>query len=190
MRDNKFKEFLGEKEIRLEYICTDSPGSNGSIERVGFTLSDGIRCELYDRAYNCAWTTVADEVIARYNNSAHSTTGYAPNFLMNGVVREETVVDAENEKPDLEKAREEAVKRTIKAHVRNAFYFNRNRRDVELREGQVVYCKLASKVNRENYKEIFEGPFEIKRLLSRNRFEIEKDGVKKIVNKVNLRLIL
>ena len=75
-------------------------------------------------------------------------------------------------------------------HLQNAFNYNRNRRDVELKEGQIVYCKLASKVNRENYEDIYEGPFEIKRMVSKNRFEIEKNGKTVVVNKANLRLIL
>ena len=82
------------------------------------------------------------------------------------------------------------MERTIKVHLQNAFNYNRNRRDVELKEGQIVYCKLASKVNRENYGDIYEGPFEIKRMVSKNRFEIEKNGKTVVVNKANLRLIL
>lgn len=95
-----------------------------------------------------------------------------------------------DKKVDLETARKLAVERTIKVHLQNAFNYNRNRRDVELKEGQIVYCKLASKVNRENYGDIYEGPFEIKRMVSKNRFEIEKNGKTVVVNKANLRLIL
>ena len=180
----------------MEFICTDSPGSNGTIERVGFTIADAICCRLYDLAYSCAWTTVANDVILRYNSSTHSTTGFSPNFLMNGVEANESEVESviskanADKKVDLETARKLAVERTIKVHLQNAFNYNRNRRDVELKEGQIVYCKLASKVNRENYGDIYEGPFEIKRMISKNRFEIEKNGKTVVVNKANLRLIL
>lgn len=31
MKSKKFREFLEKREIRLEFICTDSPGRNGTI---------------------------------------------------------------------------------------------------------------------------------------------------------------
>lgn len=74
--------------------------------------------------------------------------------------------------------------------MQNAFYFNRNKKDVELSVGQKVYGKLASKVNGESYGDIYEGPLEIKRMISKNRFEIDKEGKAIVANKANLRLIL
>ena len=54
MKGKKFKEFLRENGIKIEYICVDSPESNGTNERVGQTLGNAIRCKLYDKAYSCA----------------------------------------------------------------------------------------------------------------------------------------
>lgn len=54
LKSNKLKNYLKELAIRLEYICTDSPQSNGMIERVEQTIVNGVRCSLYDRELNCA----------------------------------------------------------------------------------------------------------------------------------------
>ena len=45
--------------------------------------------------------------------------------------------------------------------------------------------KLASKVNRESYGNVYEGPFEIKRIITKNRFGIDKEGKSIVVMKAN-----
>lgn len=106
MKGNKFKKFLRENEARLEYICADSASSNGTVERVGFTLSDAIRCKLYDRNYGCAWTTLAKEAVSAYNETPHTVTGYNPKFLLKGE-RNETVTElfTSTDEVDLQAAR-------------------------------------------------------------------------------------
>ena len=111
MRGNKFKEYLKGLGIKLVYICADSAPSNGTIERVGFTLSDGIRCKLYERDYSCAWTTIAKEVVNIYNDTPHSVTGFAPRFLLTGERREFEIFANESE-ISMERARELAIERS------------------------------------------------------------------------------
>lgn len=97
------------------------------------------------------------------------------------------VFEIESEE-SLEEARKKANERSEKSHARNAFYFNKNRKDVKLEVGQKVYCKLASKINRGAYEVIYSGPFEVTRVLSESRFEIDKEGKRVVTNKKNLRL--
>lgn len=187
MKGNKFRNFLRENEARLEYICADSASSNGTVERVGYTLSDAIRCALYDRDYNCAWTTVAREVVSAYNDTPHSVTGFTPRFLLKGEQKVNELFSSEE--IGLNAARELANKRSEERHAKNAFYYNKHRKDVKLEVGQRVYTKLASKLNRGNYQVIHEGPYTITRIISGTMFEIEReDGKRVITNKKNLRL--
>lgn len=120
MRGNKFREHLRGLGIKLVFICADSPSSNGTIERVGFALSDGIRCKLYERDYSCAWTTIANEVVNIYNDTPHSVTGFAPRFLLTGERREFEIFANESE-ISMERARELAIERSNRSHARNAF---------------------------------------------------------------------
>lgn len=84
-----------------------------------------------------------------------------------------------------------ANERSNRNHARNAFYYNKNRRDVKLEEGQLVYTKLANRINRGDFEIIYEGPYRITRIVSNTMFEIEKEnGRRSITNKKNLRLKL
>ena len=187
MRGNKFRRVIEENGGKLVYTCADSPSSNGMIERVGFTISEAIRCELYDRNYEGAWTSAAKQAVGVYNDTHHSITGYTPRYLLKGE-RRETALFPSKETETLEEAREKANERSEKNHAKNAFYYNQNRKDVRLEVGQQVYCKLASQLNRGHYETRYEGLFEVKRIVSGTRFEIEKDGKMIVSNKKNLRL--
>ena len=54
MKGNKFRKFLGDLKINLCYIPADSASLNGTVERVGYTIGDAIRCKLYESDYECA----------------------------------------------------------------------------------------------------------------------------------------
>ena len=140
---------------------------------------------------HCTWTALATRVINIYNDTPHSVTWYAPRFLLIGEKRENEVFQNEEEESEtLEEARLRAIEKSERSHARNAFYFNKNRKDVTLEVGQWVYCKLASKLNRGAYNPIRSGPHQITRVISNTMFEIDKDGKKVVTNKKNLRLKL
>lgn len=190
MKGSKLKKAVEESGGKLVFICADSASSNGMVERVGFTLSEGIRCGLHDRNYDCAWTTVAKQSVETYNDTPHSVTGYAPRYLLTGENREFNLFErGEQGEENLEEARRKANEKSEKSHARNAFYFNKNRKETLLQVGQMVYCKLASKLNRGNYEVIYEGPYPVTRIVSGSLFEVEKeDGKRVVTNKKNLRL--
>ena len=186
MKGKAFIKFLKERNVRIEYICVDSPESNGSIERTLMNLGNAIRCKLYERSYACAWTTIAKEVVDNYNDTIHSVTGFTPSYLLKEKISRYSPF--EEELVEIEVARELANERSEKKHRENAKYYNRNRRLVKIEEGHKVYCKIANKLNRKPYNPIYEGPFEVKKVHSNSRIEIE--GKRVIVNMRNVRVAL
>ena len=134
MKGKKFRKFIEENGGKLIYTCADTLSSNGMIERVGYTISEAIRC---GRNYKGAWTTIAKQAVGVYNHTPHSVTRYAPRYLLKEERRETGIFPSE-ERESLAEARVKANEKSEMSHARNAFYYNRNRKDVLLEVGQKV----------------------------------------------------
>ena len=115
---------------------------------------------------------MAAECVAQYNDTPHSSTGFAPNYLLNGV-KYEIVPNEFVEKRNLIKDRELVFERSKKSHERNKIYYDKNKKDATFEVGEMVYVENGNKLNRKKLDEIRIGPFPIIRKLGKYLFEIE-----------------
>lgn len=85
INSKEFKQFLDEKSIPIIFTAVNSPFSNGLNERLNQTLVNKIRCGINGKdKKSCAWTTIAHECVKKYNETEHTVTGFAPEYLLNG----------------------------------------------------------------------------------------------------------
>ena len=70
----------------------------------------------------------------------HSSTGFAPNYLMNGIKRD--IVPGEFARPsDLESDRRVACQRSKMVYDRNKANFDKNKKDETFEVGQKIYVE-------------------------------------------------
>ena len=169
---NEFEAYLEKEGIQHIITAVDSAFSNGLNERTGQTLVNRIRCGYNKKGNKKSWCTVAAECVAQYNDTSHSSTGFAPNYLLNGV-KYEIVPNEFVEKRNLIKDRELAFERSKKSHERNKIYYDKNKKDATFEVGEMVYVENGNKLNRKKLDEIRIGPFPIIRKLGEYVFEIE-----------------
>ena len=96
------------------------------------------------------------------NNTPYSSTGFAPNYLMNGI-RYEIVPEEFTCPSNLPKDRELAFERSLKSHERNKQYYDKNRREGTFEVGEKIYVENGNKLNRKKLDEIRVGPYPIVR---------------------------
>ena len=119
-----------------------------------------------------SWCALATECIRQYDNTPHSSTGFALNYLLNGVSYE--IVPNEFEGPgNLIKDRELAFKRSKKSHERGKVYYDRNKIEGNFEVGKMIYVENGNKLNRKKLHEITIGPFPIVRKLGDYVFKVD-----------------
>lgn len=173
----EFKSFLKDNKIKLIFTPVDNPSSNGMNERVNQTLVNRLRCKLDDQSKK-AWTKTAEEAVEEYNRTEHSITNYTPDFLLNGIQEKFSPLE---EEIDLDKAKEDAVKRTLKSNEKNKVRIDKMRIDKEIKVGDWVYVEAESKLNRSKLKNVRIGPVEVVKKISPLIYQL-KTGKKKKEN--------
>ena len=169
---NEFEAYLESKGIQHIITAVDSAFSNGLNERTGQTLVNRIRCGYNAKENKKAWCAVAAECVRQYNDTPHSSTGFAPNYLLNGVSYE--MVPNEFVGPrNLTKDRELAFERSKKSHERNKAYYDKNKKEGNFEVGEMVYVENGNKLNRRKLDEIRIGPCPIVRKLGDYVFEVD-----------------
>ena len=63
LKGKKFREFLREKNIEIETICSNIPSSNGMVERVISTLIDSLRCNFCEKKKS--WKEIVEITIKK-----------------------------------------------------------------------------------------------------------------------------
>lgn len=129
----------------------------------------------------CCWTSLIQETVDEYNNSVHSVTRYTPSVLMKGI--EEIPVSPVKETFDMEKAIREANENSDEYHKRNKKYVDSRRRDHDFKEGDKVYAKITSKLNRQKLAELHPGPYTIIKKNSDSIFELDTNRKKRANNR-------
>lgn len=158
-----FKKFLDEHNIPIIFTAVDSPFSNGLNERLNQTLVNKIRCKINESDNKMAWTTVAQKCVKSYNETEHTVTGYAPKYLLNGI--DVTILPNElklkKTERDLIQDRKKALENTYRSHNYNKTIYDKNRRHLELKVGDIVFVDNGNKLNRKKLDELRIGPYKI-----------------------------
>lgn len=174
LNSKEFKKFLDENGIPIIFTAVNAPFSNGLNERLNQTLINKIRCEINGRMIKMAWTTVAHECVKKYNDTEHTVTGFAPNYLLNGT--DVTMLPMELKQKYKEdnwiQDRRTALKNTISSHNYNKKLFDKNRKYFEFNVGDIVFVENGNRLNRKKLDELKIGPYEIKEKLSNSIYRI------------------
>lgn len=176
INSKEFKQFLDEKSIPIIFTAVNSPFSNGLNERLNQTLVNKIRCGINGKdKKSCAWTTIAHECVKKYNETEHTVTGFAPEYLLNGT--DVTVVPKELKQEyteyDWMQDRKTALSNTIKSHNYNKKLFDKNRKHLEFEIGDIVYVENGNRLNRKKLDELKIGPFKITERLSKSIYRVD-----------------
>ncbi|GBP56639.1 Transposon Tf2-11 polyprotein [Eumeta japonica] len=140
INSKEFKRFLDEKKIAIIFTSVNSPFSNGLNERLNQTLVNKIRCKINEHDTRIAWTTIAHDCVNKYNDTEHTVTGYAPSYLLYG--KDVTFLPNELKQKkteyDLIQARKKALENTIKSHNYNKTIYDKNRKHIDFKVGDIV----------------------------------------------------
>jgi len=179
INSGEFKQYLKSKEITMIFTAVDCAFSNGLNERTNQTLINRIRCKLYENK-NRPWPAIAEECIKDYNDTIHSSTGFTPNYLLNGV--DNTLLPKEldtNNKNNLKENRIIAYQNSKKIHEQNKIYYDKNTKKINYKVGDLVYIQNRNKLNRNKLDPVRTGPFQIKEKLSDLVYQIESGSRRK-----------
>ena len=172
----KFKDYLKKLNIELIFTSVDNPQSNGLNERLNQTLINRIRCKINDDEYNQSWTKLAEICTEEYNKTTHTSTKFAPAYLLYGEISD--IIPTElQEKRNLEEDRRKALENSEGNFTKNKRRVDENRTKHEFKEGDLVFVSNGNKLNRNKLQEIRKGPFKIKKKVSKTIYEVE-DGKK------------
>lgn len=82
---------------------------------------------------------MAHECVHEYNSTTHSSTGFVPHHLLFGtsinIVPEELKIET-----NIKKDREKAYENSIKIHNYNKRKYDKGRKEIKLKIGDLVYC--------------------------------------------------
>ncbi|CAI6344779.1 unnamed protein product [Macrosiphum euphorbiae] len=175
INSKEFKRFLSEKSIQMVFTAINTPFSNGINERLNQTLVNKIRCKINEKKNKLAWTTIAQECVNRYNDTDHSVTGFAPRYLLYGTdvsILPHELKEGKKTEMDWICDRKIAYKNTIKSHDYNKKLFDKNRKDMEFKVGDMVYVENGNKLNRKKLDELRIGPYKIIERISNSIYKI------------------
>lgn len=164
---NTFKKYIKSRNINLLFTSTDCPTSNGNIERANQTITNRLRCKFYEK--KGSWPTLARECIDEYNRSIHTTTGFAPKYLLTG---EETMLSPIDSESNLEADRRKANEKSREDFERNRERLNKGD-ETKFEENDLVYVQDSSKLNRSKLEPIRTGPHKVIRQVSPQMYEID-----------------
>lgn len=181
INSKEFKQFLKNKKIKMVFTAVDAPFSNGLNERLNQTLVNKIRCTINESDKKVAWTTIAQKVVKKYNETEHTVTKYAPKYLLEGeninILPQELKTRCTAE--DLDRDRKIALKNTVQSHNTNKKRFDLHRRGIELNEGDLVYVENGNRLNRKKLDELRIGPYKILEKISNSIYKVATGHTKK-----------
>lgn len=120
------------------FTTVDCAFSNGLNERLNQTLVNRIRRKINENKENKrAWVTIAQKFVEEYKNTIHSSTKFAPNYLLYGYGESLKLWELCS-KGDLKKDRKIAYENSLWSHKRNAKRYNKNRADHKFIVGDQV----------------------------------------------------
>ena len=177
INSREFKRFLDDKNISRVFTAVNSPFSNGLNERLNQTLVNKIRCKMNESDTKIAWTTIAHNCVKQYNETEHTVTGFAPKYLLHGtnISLLPTELKHKTSDSDLIQDRKRAMDNTIRSHNYNKKIYDKNRKHVDFKVGDVVFIENKNRLNRKKLDELRIGPYKIVAKLSNSIYKINTD---------------
>lgn len=155
-------------------MAVDSPASNGLNERLNQTLINRLRCKINESDSNKKkpWSVLMNECVKEYNETIHSVTKFAPNYLLNNV-KSKIVPFSDKVKSNLESDRKQAFENSCKSHQRNKKFFDKKRKTFEFKVNDLVYVNHGNCMNKNKLDAIRTGPYKILRKISDNIYLVD-----------------
>ena len=126
------------------------------------------------------WSVLATECVDEYNKTTHSTTKYAPIYLLYG--QKVDLCPIETLADDLEEDRRIALKNTMRDFERNKLRIDEKRADQELNVDDLVFVDRGNKLNRNKLDTMREGPFRIIEKISPLMYKVDAGNKKETSN--------
>ena len=101
------------------------------IERVNATLINKLRCLYDDNGQRVSWDKLLPIATNMYNDTVHSTTQFAPKFLLLGIGSDHYLVTA----------RQQALKNIENSHNYNKQIYDKQHKNIEFSVGDLVFVK-------------------------------------------------
>lgn len=159
LKSKIFKDYLTLKKIKCLYTPVNHSSSNGSVERVGQTLVNRIRCKFYGNVNQNLWPSMVKECISDYNRTCHSVTKFPPIYLLKGELNRLCPIELNEHK--LDEDRKQAKRNTEEYFKRNKQYIDKNRREERVEIGDWVMVESKNKLNRSKLEPIRNGPYKV-----------------------------
>ena len=131
--NQKVTKFANKHKITLVLVPPDSASANGMIERLNQTITNKLRCAYNENLQEFTWDFYCERVIKMYNETPHSVTRFKPIFLLKG--GEMPTAAIQNPFPNRERALLQAYLRSMRKNAKNAFYYNKNRKNYDIQIG-------------------------------------------------------
>ena len=170
------------QRLGTKHIMTTSyhPQCNGLVEKFNQTLEKSL--SMYTKKSQENWCAFVQPIVYSYNGSINATTGYSPYYLVHGTSAvfpadralhlprltfpndQSYVYNLEN---SLKIARNIAKERATKASLRNKSNFDKKRRDVKFKVGDLVrvFSPLRFKKMTDKLLHKWNGPFDVIKVL-------------------------
>ena len=162
-----FKQFLNEQEIQITYITTDSPHSNGLIERANQTLLGRMRSKWIERKNENNWVYLMKCCVDEYNKTIHSITKYSPLYLLTGT-------DDSSADCSIDEAREIAKSRTVASFEKAKSRYETSTVKIEFKRGDLVLLKNKMTLRKRKLDPMYVGPFRVVEKKSNVIYEIQR----------------
>jgi transposase InsO family protein len=163
------KEFLKQYDIKHNFSSPYHPQTNGHVERYNDTIVQKLRTYLIDKARK--WTTLAEQITARYNDTPHDVTRFPPRYLLKGEL--DTPFFIKNETNSLEEDRILAAERMTYNRDQRADRFDERHKEKIFTVNDWVIRKVPNNhPDRHKLYKRFDGPFRIAKVISNWTYEI------------------
>lgn len=172
LRSRCFRRYLENCGIKYETTPAYSPQSIGIVERANSTIVNQIRTMVNNPQVSIKWPKIAAKAVEIYNDTKHSSTGYAPNEIIQN-----------------DQVHEEVKNSDFQSRTRNQNRINRNRITNELELGDQVLALNQAEPNRSKLEPIFIGPFEIIEKLSDTRYKLSNNTTHSSRNLIKIQAI-
>lgn len=193
----EYRSFCSENNIKISTVAVATPRANGQIERVFRVVKDSLRCLSDDDAGKdwvknlptVQWSLNALENRVIGESPQKVLLGYTPNNVLKNQLLSAVTAAIEREEEDvitLPNLREEVWQRMYKDQCKQAEKYNEvHRGPRKYSKGDLVLLKYNPQATGSSRKLMprFRGPYEVQKVLDRDRYLIADTAVTQITQK-------